>query len=174
MTGTLSPNIALYWNDALAEELQYFLTKRLKCAETATDLTHETYIRICQAYQTTPVDNARALAYRIALNLAVDYQRKAKVRRQHIVELDFEEYIDNYYASEMGPEQIAIGQQSLSIVEQAMMELPADCRNAFFLYGIDGLSYQEIADRMGISKSMVCKHLARATAHCTLRIKQCD
>ncbi len=165
--------MALYWNEALAEELLHFLTKRLKCSNIAAEITHETYIRVRQSSQTAPVNNARALAYRIALNLAVDYQRKAKVRRQHSVEVDFEVFADSFQSSEPGPEQIAIGQQDLSALESALMELPADCRNAFFLHGVDGLTYQEIADRLGISTSMVCKHLARATAHCTKRMKQC-
>jgi RNA polymerase sigma factor (sigma-70 family) len=173
MTASSLPNMALYWNEALAEELLHFLTKRLKCADLAAEITHETYIRVCQAYQTTPVNNARALAYRIALNLAVDYQRKTKVRRSHSVEVDFEAFADSFQSSEAGPEQIAIGQQDLSTLENALMELPSDCRTAFFLHGIDGLTYQEIADHLGISTSMVCEHLARATAHCSKRMKQC-
>lgn len=171
MTTSISPDHALYWNDSLAEELLHFLTRRLRCSDTAAEITHETYIRFCQTSQTTPVNNARALAYRIALNLAVDYQRKAKVRSDRAVEGDFEAFADSFQSTEAGPEQIAIAQQNLTTLEQALMELPTDCRNAFLWRGIDGLTYLEIAARLGISESMVNKHLTRATAHCTQRMK---
>lgn len=172
MTNAISPDHDLYWNDSLAEELLQFLTRRLRCSDTAAEITHETYIRFCQTSQSAQVNNARALAYRIALNLAVDYQRKAKVRKDRAVEVDFEEFADSYQTSEAGPEQIAIAQQSLTTLERALMELPPDCRNAFLWRGIDGLTYLEIAARLGISESMVHKHLSRATAHCTQRMKE--
>ncbi len=138
----------------------------------AAEITHETYIRFCQTSQATPVNNARALAYRIALNLALDYQRKAKVRSDRAFDVDFEEFADSFQSAEAGPEQIASAQQELTILEQALMELPPDCRNAFLWRGIDGLTYLEIAARLGISESMVHKHLSRATAHCTQRTKE--
>jgi RNA polymerase sigma-70 factor (ECF subfamily) len=112
MTASSSPGFALYWNDTLADELLQFLTRRLRCSDTAAEITHETYIRFCQTSQSTPVNNARALAYRIALNLAVDYQRKAKVRSGRAVEGDFEEFANSFQTSEAGPEQIAIAQQT--------------------------------------------------------------
>lgn len=172
MTNPISPDHALYWNDSLAEELLHFLTKRLKCSDIAAEITHETYIRFCQIGQVTPINNARALAYRIALNLVVDYQRKAKVRSDYTVEVDFEEFAESYQSAEAGPEQVAIAQQNWTILEKALMELPSDCRNAFLWHGIDGLTYLEIAARLGISESMVNKHLTRAAAHCTQRMKE--
>jgi RNA polymerase sigma-70 factor (ECF subfamily) len=172
MTNAISPDHALYWSDSLAEELLQFLTRRLRCPDTAAEITHETFIRFCRTSQAAPVNNARALAYRIALNLAVDYQRKAKVRNTRAVDVDFEEFTDSFQSTEAGPEQIAIAQQNLTTLEQALMELPPDCRNAFLWRGIDGLTYLEIAARLGISESMVHKHLTRATAHCTQRMKE--
>ncbi len=172
MTASSPPDHALYWSESLAEELLHFLTRRLRCSDTAAEITHETYIRFCQTSKVTPINNARALAYRIALNLAVDYQRKAKVRSNRAVEGDFEAFAENYQSTEAGPEQIAIVQQNLTILEQALMKLPPDCRNAFLWRGIDGLTYLEIAARLGISESMVHKHLSRATAHCTQRMKE--
>jgi RNA polymerase sigma factor (sigma-70 family) len=172
MTNAITSDHALYWSESLAEELLNFLTRRLRCSDTAAEITHETYIRFCQTSQSTPINNARALAYRIALNLAVDYQRKAKVRSDRAVEGDFEEFADSFQSTEAGPEQLAIVQQELTTLETALMELPPDCRNAFLWRGIDGLTYLEIAARLGISESMVHKHLSRATAHCSQRMKE--
>jgi RNA polymerase sigma factor (sigma-70 family) len=150
--------------------LLHFLTKRLRCPDTAAEITHETYIRFCQTSQAEPIHNARAMAYRIALNLAVDFQRKVKVRKDRVVDVDFESIRENYESAVAGPEQVVIAQQNLSQLEHVLLELPANCRTAFLWHSLDNLTYTEIANRMGVSESMVNKHLARAIAHCTQRL----
>lgn len=166
-----SPDNTLFWTEALAEDLRIFLTARVKCAETAADLTHETYLKLYQAAKENPPDNARALAFHIAVQLAIDYHRKNTVRnRHHAAEIEFDSCIDTIPSAAAGPEQTVIARQRLGALQTALAELPVDCRTAFLLHGIEGLSYSEIAERMGISKSMVGKHLTRALTHCAQRV----
>lgn len=166
MTNSSSPDIASYWSEALSDELLRFLTGRLKCPEAAADLTHETFLRLHAYIKENPPDNARALAYRIAANLATDYQRKIKVMENRIAAVDPELLADLCASAAPGPEQIAMDRQRLSQFEAVLDQLPLDCRTAFHLHGIEGLTYTEIAAQLGISVSMVYKHLARAIAHC--------
>lgn len=161
----------LTWNDSLLNELRRFLTKRLKCPEAAADLTHETYLRLRQR-DGTPPDNARALAFHIAMNLAVDYQRKSSVRDRYLVDSDASTIEETATDAAHSPEQTLIAQQRLSRVQSALNELPPDCRTVFLLHGVEGLKYTEIADRLGISVSMVGKHLARAMQHCARSIDE--
>ncbi len=168
------PNLldsSLFWTEALAEDLRIFLTGRVKCPETAADLTQETYLRLYKTSQETPPDNARALAFHIAAQLAIDYHRKSKVRSRYLADVEYDESLELVPNLSAGPEQTAIAQQRLSILHGAIAELSPDCRTAFFLNTIDGLSYSDIAIRMGISKSMVGKHLAKALAHCANRLE---
>lgn len=162
----------LIWSDSLADELRCFFAKRLKCAEIAADLTHETYLRLCGQEKYQQHDNARALAFHIAMNLAVDYQRKAEVRRRYIDhdnnDVEAASELCGTRASE--PERKIIAEERLKILQKALSELPPDCRTVFLLHGIEGLKYSEIAARLGISISMVGKHLARAMRHCAERI----
>jgi len=141
------------------------LTRRLKCPEVAADLTQETYLRLQQ--REAPPDNARALAFHIAMQLAVDYQRKASVRNRYMVDEEIEAVSE---IASISPEQMLIARQRLDILKSALDELPPDCRTVFLLHGIEGLKYSEIASRLGISRSMVGKHLARAMAHCARRV----
>lgn len=172
MPNPSSPDIALYWTEALGKELLQFLTKRLKCPDTASELTHETYIRLSQASQTNAPDNARALAFRIAVNLAIDYQRKTTFRNHYNADIDLEVLADTIADPAAGPERLLMGQQRFEILHKALAELPPPCRTAFMLRGMEGLSYPEIAARMGISVAMVGKHLARAMAHCAGQLQQ--
>ena len=116
-----------------------FFTGRLKCAETAADLTHETYLRLHQSVKRYPPDNARALAYRIALNLAIDYRRKTTVRNRHKSDTEFDSITETIPSSSARPERILMGQQCLSLLQKALDELPENCRTAFLLHGIEGL-----------------------------------
>jgi RNA polymerase sigma-70 factor (ECF subfamily) len=170
LDGRDSLTAGMIWNDSLADDLRFFLTKRLKCQEAAADLTHETYLRLQQRDENGKVDNARALAFHIAVNLAVDYQRKIAVRKRYMVDNLIDDISDVAEITSSSPEQTLIARQRLEILKSALDELPLDCRTVFLLHGIEGLKYAEIADRLGISLSMVGKHLARAMAHCAQRI----
>ena len=61
--------------------------------------------------------------------------------------------------------------QRLARLAQAMDELPARQREALVLHRFDGLTQDEVAGRMGISRRMVVKHLSRAMAYCELRVQ---
>jgi len=164
-------NNSLFWNEVLAKDLQGFLTSRVKCAEAAADLTHETYLRLDKKVKESPPDNARALAFRIALNLAIDYQRKAIVRNKYASNMAFDDALEVSSNQSTEPEKALMGQQQMLIMKQALNELPVSSRTAFYMHSVDGLKYAEIADRMGISKSMVNKLLSQAMKHCAERVK---
>jgi RNA polymerase sigma factor (sigma-70 family) len=166
MTPSQTPDLTLFWSDSLSEELLRFLSGRLKCPEAAADLTQETFLRFHQYVKDNPPDNARALAYRIAVNLATDYQRKIKLRNSLMVSLEANVLPDHYPSTALGPEQIATAKQRLLQLNAALEGLSADCRTAFLLHGAEGLTYSQIAARLGISESMVYKHLTKALAHC--------
>ncbi|MEQ1558296.1 MAG: sigma-70 family RNA polymerase sigma factor [Methyloglobulus sp.] len=171
MTAISSLDMASYWNQALADELLRFLTGRLKCPEVAADLTQETYLRFHQFIQTTPPNNARALAYRIAVNLANDYQRKVKVRGTYNADTDFTILEDIHPSAMPGPEQVVMAQQQLQCLQDALDELSEECRTAFLLHSVHGLTYPEIAAELGISRSLVGRHLVKALAHSKQRLK---
>lgn len=174
MTASSPTDMALYWNEALAEDLLRFLTGRIKCQEAAADLTHETFLRFHQFIQATPPNNARALAFSIAANLATDYQRKAKVRSIYMVEIEPGLLTETHASTAPSPEQIAISRQRLKQFHDALDELPTNYRSAFLLHNVDGLTYAEIATCLGIAESTVYKYLARTISHCLNRLDDTD
>jgi RNA polymerase sigma factor (sigma-70 family) len=60
------------------------------------------------------------------------------------------------------PERVLAGKQRLEAAIVAIQTMPPRCREAFLYYRFDGLQHADIARRMGISTSMVAKHLAEA------------
>lgn len=50
----------------------------------------------------------------------------------------------------------------LNRIEQAMLSLPPKTREIFIAHRVHGLSYQQIANRTGLSVRRVERHIARA------------
>lgn len=169
-------DIAAFWTDSLTRELQTFFTGRIKCPDAAADLTHETFLRFHRFVENTPPNNARALAFSIAVNLATDYQRKMKVRNKIMVDTELEPGPQSFgqAAENKGPERLAMAQQELQLLYAALDELPADCRSAFMLHSVDGLTQAQIATQLGVSPSKVYRLLIAAMSHCQQRINQAN
>jgi RNA polymerase sigma-70 factor (ECF subfamily) len=51
-----------------------------------------------------------------------------------------------------------------------LAELPLNCRRIFIWQKIEGLTQQEIAERLGLSKNMVEKYMIRTLRHLRERL----
>lgn len=65
-----------------------------------------------------------------------------------------------YYTSEL-----------LTALMAALQELPPACQRVYLQHRLEGWSHAEIAEDMGISRSMVEKHMIRALQHIGERLK---
>lgn len=147
-------------------ELLNFLHRQVDDRDTAADLAQESYVRVLAAQHAgQPVLDGRALLYRTARNLVIDQHRRAQVRRH--------ESLDTVVEPEhppaprhLQPEEALASRQAVHACVQVIENLPPRCREAFVLHIIDGLPQAEIAQRMGISVSMVEKHVVRGTLAC--------
>ncbi len=108
-------------------------------------------------------ENAATAAYVVqaARNLALNHLRDAR-RRGDIEQagLDLELIAD----LRPSPEMIALYRSELRRLLEAVAALPARRREAFVLNRIEGLSYDEVASRMGISRNTVISQIVSALA----------
>ena len=65
----------------------------------------------------------------------------------------------------------ALRLQRLEQLKEVLAELSPRRREALMLHRFEGLSQAQIAERMGISTSMVEKHIAFALLHCKRRLQ---
>lgn len=151
-------------------ELVCFLNARLGNRQAAEDVVHDTYLRVLERSSETPIEQPRAFLYRTALNLVIDGQRRDGVRQAESLEhLDPEGR--HLSAPQVGsPDH----EHRLVLMQRALAELPARCRECFLLRKLEGLSHPEIAERLGISRSLVEKHIVSAMKHCRQRVRQLD
>lgn len=151
-------------------ELQAYLTDKLKDADTAADLTQETFLRYAEQGSTNnaAVSNGRSYLYRTAHNLAVDYVRQKTRQKTEVASHDDMADVADDRPSQ---EDEADARQKLDRLRSIVAELPERTRQIFVLNRIEGLSYAETAERLGISESSVQKHLAKALLHVTKRLR---
>lgn len=143
------------------EELRRVIARRCGCVETAADIVQETYHRMLNGGLWQQAENPRALLHRIAANLATDYERRNAVRDKYISR---EEGLADWVAEcdSSQPDHILVNQERLNQLELAVNQLPPKCRTVFIMRKFEELSHAEIAERLGISRNMVEKHLRNA------------
>ncbi|MGC1331429.1 MAG: sigma-70 family RNA polymerase sigma factor [Pseudomonas sp.] len=149
-------------------ELVGFLAARLGNRQVAEDVAHDAYVRVLERSGDTEITHPRAFLYRTALNLVIDGHRRSVLRQAEPLEvLDADERFFN-----PAPQQALDQGQRLDLMRQALEELPQPCRDSFLLRKLEGLSHQEIAERLAISRSLVEKHIVNAMKHCRVRMHQ--
>jgi len=160
MTLDLSALYQLY-----RKELVNYLTRIVYCRETAQDLVQESYLILSRAAAEQAIEQPRGFLYRTANNLALDHLRHNKVVARHV---ELESRDDEPETSSI--EQELSDAQWLTLLRQAIDELPPRCRDAFILHKVRGLSYRETAGMLGISESAVEKHIIKGLQHCRRRL----
>ncbi|HXJ94296.1 MAG TPA: sigma-70 family RNA polymerase sigma factor [Terriglobia bacterium] len=106
--------------------------------------------------------------YRIAHNECQNYHRR---RRANVVPLE----VILGGIEEIDPKPISDAQHARqecqSIVQQAVMQLPFQMREAVVLRYVEGLSYEEIAKVLGCAPGTVASRLSRALAELEERVR---
>ncbi len=150
-------------------ELRNYARAKAGDAAAAEDLVQEAYLRLVNS-DVSALRNPRAFLYRVLNNLSIDHLRRQRRMKLRFRPLENDDVADEREDIERG----VIARQRLKILEEAIADLPPRCRECFILRRFDNLSHAEIAERMGITKSAVEKHLATATAHCARRLRAKD
>jgi RNA polymerase sigma-70 factor (ECF subfamily) len=153
-----------YYDDLVA-----YLTMKLRSRDQAMDIAQETYLRILSREEAGPILQPRAFLYRTALNLSIDQFRK---RRHQAEEALDSEAVQDLLTVPADQERIVESRQQVLVLYRAILELPPKCRQVFLLHKFKERSHAEIAAHLGISKSMVEKHIIKAMTHCRQRMQE--
>ncbi|MBH0192346.1 MAG: sigma-70 family RNA polymerase sigma factor [Nitrospira sp.] len=117
----------------------------------AEDLAQETFLAAYKALSTFRADSKFSTwLYRIATNKCKDWLR-VKRPGQGQYDLDADESLDLYVTEDRTPEVLLSRQQVAQELEQAIQRLPPLYREAFVLKHVEGLSYEEMEDILGVS-----------------------
>lgn len=137
------------------------LLAMFKDEELAQDIAQETFIKIWEnRAQVNEEKSFKAYLFTIATNNA--YTLFQRIGKDEKARLGFQlllqqatDHVDAYIASKEHQE----------LLESLLAHLPEKQREVFRLFKIDGYSYAEISERLGISHNTINTHLKRATTH---------
>jgi RNA polymerase sigma-70 factor (ECF subfamily) len=153
--------------DAWQRDIHAFLRGATRDAETAEDLTQETFIRLLREVRAgrTP-DNVRAWLYTVAANLVTSRGRRLAVAERFKAVLAFRGTGDD-------PEQDTIRAERRELVQRGLDRLPVDARTALLL-SAHGFSGREIARLLGRSEGATRSLLTRARIRLRERLAELD
>ncbi|SNT17760.1 RNA polymerase sigma-70 factor, ECF subfamily [Sphingomonas laterariae] len=135
----------------------------------AADIVQDAYARLTVAAERTEVHNPGAFLHVTAINLIRDRGRASISRGLSAAN---EAPPEDIACPAPSAERLIIGRQNIEVLERALGELPPKRRAALVLYRFDNMSHAAIAEQLGISISMVEKHVRLALEHCRLRLRQ--
>jgi RNA polymerase sigma-70 factor (ECF subfamily) len=147
-------------------QLQRYLLRRLRNAANAQDLAQEVYLRLLRFEGAAQVRDFRAYVYKIAAHVMYEFRFRA---RERFVTFDSEavrEWEQDSAQAESNPlEERLHAERELQAL---LAQLHPTCRAVLLAHKRDGLSYSEVAQRLGLSEHTVKKYVFRAMA--TLRM----
>ncbi|MEI8015776.1 MAG: sigma-70 family RNA polymerase sigma factor [Nitrospira sp.] len=118
----------------------------------AEDLAQETFVAAFKALPRFRADSKFSTwLYRIAANKCKDWLR-AKRPWQGVQDIDVDEVLDaGVAAEERTPERLLSQQQVAEQLDRAIQRLPPLYREAFVLKHVEGLSYEEMQEIVGVN-----------------------
>lgn len=122
----------------------------------ADDIVSEVFLALLVMPNLAALQRPRAMMTTIAQRLIYDERRRDDLRRAYC-----EDLAHSPQAIEVSPEERLIIVQALREIDRMLRDLSPRARSAFLMSQIDGLTYREIAGKLGVSVSMVRNYVAQ-------------
>lgn len=136
-----------------------FLESRLSNEQDARDLAQEAYLRLLRASSEKLIQDPVAYLFRIARNLLYEWYTSLPPPAESLDRAE----IAGEKASAEDRLEMALHMDKL---ERALRRLSPKRRAVVLMHRRDGMTYGEIAEQLGISSSMVKKHLSLGLVEC--------
>lgn len=163
--------IGAYTLTSLAQEfrpaLVRYFSRRIRQKDEVEDLVQEVLARLVRRGEVVEMEAVRAYVFETASSVLTDWGRRRRSRR---VDDHGVLSIDHPSAGDFAADRILLGRERLRSVTAALLELPERPRSVFILRRVEGMKYQDIAWRLGLSLSSVEKDMRRAVLHLAERM----
>jgi RNA polymerase sigma-70 factor (ECF subfamily) len=145
-----------------AREINRFLRRRGHNAETAADITQDTFLRVLASppAEVCAKPNPRAYLYQVSRSLSVNHRRRESL----IQTTDLDEAAA---VADPAPtaEVLVYSRQCLAQTRRALAELPERTRRAFEMHRLGERTIQDVADELNVSTSRAWVLIRNAYRH---------
>jgi len=141
--------------DELAEPIRNFIYYKCGNLQMAEDIMQEAFLRLWRDRNKMDADRVKPYLYKVAGNLFLD-----AARHQQVV-LRFNA-LPRKEADHENPQHVLEQKEFKAALEAMIASLPETQREVFLMNRIEKLTYQEIAERLGVSVKAVEKRMGKA------------
>jgi RNA polymerase sigma-70 factor, ECF subfamily len=135
----------------------------------AEDLVQEACLRAFKALGAYRGGDARSWLLTIVRNTCYTW---LKANKSAALGTEFDEMIHQAENASPTSEEALVGEADRETLRQALESLPAEFREVVVLRELEGMSYKEIADALGVPMGTVMSRLARGRQWLRLRLEQ--
>lgn len=137
-----------------------FVVKKAKSESIAEEIVQEVFLKLwVKKEMATGIDDLASFLYTMAANKLYDHFKKVAGDSRKLENL----WLQVQQAAITNPIEEAMDlRESMHIINQAIEQLPPQRKKIYQLNRIEGLSYEEIAQKLNISKSTVSNQLVEA------------
>ncbi|GGC04614.1 DNA-directed RNA polymerase sigma-70 factor [Marinobacterium zhoushanense] len=138
------------------------LQSMVRDVDIAEELLHDTFLRLSRMPGLGDINQPKAFLFRIAGNLAIDHLRQCRRAPEGAGESELEEL----ESPEPDQLELLVQARRRRQLRQAIDQLPPRARETLLLVRYRELTLREAAQELGISQTMVEKHLKNALVKC--------
>jgi RNA polymerase sigma-70 factor (ECF subfamily) len=148
--------------------LQTFFLRRIRAKADAADLAQEVYVRMLRIRDEEAIRNPVHYLYTVANNLVKEH---AVLDRRRTSGIDVDEVAaDEHLQALPAFDGELDAAQRAARLRVVLQQLRPKCQTAVTLRFTHGLTYREIAIRLGVSPQMAKKYVTQALFHCRRRM----
>jgi len=151
-------------------QLRRFLTARMRQAADVPDLIQEIFLRLLRIKDHEAIRNPQAYLYTIASHVLHQYTLERSAAPETMDPFEIASRLQSESARD--PAREIEMEEQIERFGRALEQLSPRSYATLILYRCDGLSLDQIATRLGVSRPMVRKYLARAIAFCDRHLEQ--
>lgn len=144
--------------------LEGWLRRRMGSACDAADLSQDTFLRLLASSQRiADLQEPRAYLLTVGKRLLSNFYQRRSLEQAYLNALASlpEEYVPS-------PEQRWLLLETLQALDELLDGLPRAVRRAFLWSQLEGLTYQQIAERLKVSERTIKRYMAQAYEHCLM------
>jgi RNA polymerase sigma factor (sigma-70 family) len=151
--------------------LRRFLASRMRhAADDVPDLVQEVFLRLLRIDNHETIRSSEAYLFTVAFHVLHQHTLRRSATPE-AVEIDA--LIDEMESAPgSDPAAQAEAHQRIEELQGALNQLSPKAQAVLLLHRRDGFSLEEIGGRLGISRAMAAKYLAKALLHCRQRLQE--
>jgi RNA polymerase sigma factor (sigma-70 family) len=151
-------------------QLRRYLAARVRNATDVADLAQEVFLRLLSVDRHDKIRSPEAYLFTIASHVLHQHALNRSTTPESVDIMD--PLVDQRLAVESDPGVQRDLEQRMKEMERALEQLAPNAQASLLLHCRDGWTLEEIGTRLGVSRSMVKKYIAKAVLHCRQQMKE--